>query len=101
MSTAENNRPAGTTWVFADGSQVLASSTSNNATVDDVLEELDQFGQQTGGEHYQGAASTSTLMAAPPSNTDDTGRSNNEEPDDLSAFMDEFEMNTQGENFTR
>lgn len=86
MSTAENNRPAGTTWVFADGSQVLASSTTSNATVDDVLEELDQFGLQTGGEHYQGSSNAT---------------SHHKEPDDLNAFMDEFEMSTQGENFSR
>ncbi len=83
MSAAENNRPAGTTWVFADGSQVLAPSTTNNSSVDDVMAELDQFGQQTGGEHYQGS------------------KSKEEEPDDLNAFMDEFELNTQGENFSR
>lgn len=83
MSAAENNRPAGTTWVFADGSQVLASSTTTNSTVEDVMAELDQFGQQTGGEHYHGS------------------QSKKDEPDDLNAFMDEFEMSTQGENFTR
>eukprot|EP00429_Kryptoperidinium_foliaceum_P020754 CAMPEP_0176028436 /NCGR_PEP_ID=MMETSP0120_2-20121206/13957_1 /TAXON_ID=160619 /ORGANISM="Kryptoperidinium foliaceum, Strain CCMP 1326" /LENGTH=322 /DNA_ID=CAMNT_0017361647 /DNA_START=292 /DNA_END=1260 /DNA_ORIENTATION=- len=89
MNTAENNRPAGTTWVFADGSQVLASSTTNSATVDDVMEELDQFGQQTGGENYKGATKKAPAAAA------------EEEPDDLNAFMDEFELNTQGENFQR
>jgi serine/threonine-protein kinase OSR1/STK39 len=104
MSAAENNRPAGTTWVFADGSQVLASSTSNNATVDDVMAELDMFGQQTGGENYKGAAAGSAAAApksaTASSNTSGSGNKN-EEPDDLSAFMDEFEMNTQGENFQR
>lgn len=52
FSKEENNRPAGTTWVFADGSQVLSSSATNIASVDDVLDEIDQFGLQTGGEHY-------------------------------------------------
>lgn len=99
MSTVENNRPAGTTWVFADGSQVLASSTSNNATVDDVMAELDQFGEQTGGEHYKGAGAGAPKSLAPSANVG--SGNNNEEPDELSAFMDEFEMNTQGENFTR
>eukprot|EP00934_Nitzschia_sp_Nitz4_P001625 Nitzschia sp. Nitz4//scaffold20_size174350//143601//145004//NITZ4_002125-RA/size174350-processed-gene-0.117-mRNA-1//-1//CDS//3329541878//1625//frame0 len=97
LSQAENNRPAGTTWVFADGSQVLASSTTNNASVDDVMEELDQFGQQTGGENYkgkQGGGGSSGGNATPTS-------ANHDEPDDLNAFMDEFELNTQGENFRR
>lgn len=102
MSAAENNRPAGTTWVFADGSQVLASSTTTNATVDDVMAELDQFGQQTGGEHYKGASGPAGAAATSSSHSGSSGRSNHkEEPDDLSAFMDEFEMNTQGENFQR
>jgi serine/threonine-protein kinase OSR1/STK39 len=95
MSTNENDRPAGTTWVFADGSQVLASSQTNHATVDDVMEELDQFGQQTGGENYNKAGRTT-----PPITTSYSGYIE-EEPDDLNAFMDEFELNTQGENFQR
>ena len=89
LSTKEENRPAGTTWVFADGSQVLASSTTSNATVDDVMEELDQFGLQTGGEHYN-REQQKTVKAK---------TKKQEQPDDLSAFMDEFELNTQGENF--
>jgi serine/threonine-protein kinase OSR1/STK39 len=95
LSTSkEENRPAGTTWVFADGSQVLASSTNRNATVDDVMAELDQFGLQTGGEHYN----------RPGDSKEETGNnktSDAEEPDDLNAFMDEFELNTQGEDFRR
>jgi serine/threonine-protein kinase OSR1/STK39 len=102
MSTAENNRPAGTTWVFADGSQVLASSTANNSTVDDVMEALDQFGQQTGGEHYKGAVGSAAPKSSSAAASSNAGSGNsNEEPDELSAFMDEFEMNTQGENFQR
>jgi len=77
----EENRPAGTTWVFTDGSQVVAPSTTLNTTVDDVMAELDQFGLQTGGENYN------------------REQKPKEEPDDLNAFMDEFELNTQGENF--
>jgi serine/threonine-protein kinase OSR1/STK39 len=87
----EENRPAGTTWVFADGSQVLASSTTTNATVDDVMEEFHQFGLQTGGEHYTREQQQQGQPTA----------IQKEEPDDLNAFMDEFELNTQGENFRR
>jgi hypothetical protein len=67
------DRPAGTTWVFADESQ-QGSSTSPPSKIrrsgqhlhghdldeeedcmeheDDVLAELDEFERQTGGEHY-------------------------------------------------
>jgi serine/threonine protein kinase len=57
-SQAED-RPAGTTWVFADGSQVLSSSSARHGAqdydddgVDDVLVALDEFERRTGGEHY-------------------------------------------------
>jgi len=121
-------KPAGTTWVFADGgSQVLSSSSQTTTTtstkndhrpttIDDVMEELDQFGQRTGGEHYYTKPSTTTDttttdpgMTAPNSsgNTKEENEEEaaavvvEEEPDDLNAFMDEFELNTQGENFHR
>lgn len=61
-------RPAGTTWVFADGSssQVLLSSENTGVDgsmdsqeeVDTVLEELDEFERRTGGEHYERNALT-------------------------------------------
>jgi len=106
ISKEENNRPAGTTWVFADGSQVLSSSATNAASVDDVLDEIDQFGLQTGGEHYsRGDGSQQQRQNEIPmvaSQTESTGDHDlQDEGDDLNAFMDEFEMNTQGENFRR
>jgi serine/threonine-protein kinase OSR1/STK39 len=96
MSTENHHRPAGTTWVFADGSQALASSQKYSTTIDDIIEELDQFGHETGGEHYV----RTTGRTTPPS-TRANSRTSEEEPDDLNAFMDEFEQNTQGENFQR
>jgi serine/threonine-protein kinase OSR1/STK39 len=96
LSQEDNNRQAGTTWVFADGSQVVSSSARSPATVDDVLDEIDQFGIQTGGEHYnRGQVQVPTEAPAEIDNNDNDG----DEPDDLNAFMDEFELNTQGENF--
>lgn len=81
----DKDRPAGTTWVFADGSQVLSSSaTTAAATVDDVMAELDEFGKQTGGEHYDHRSRSAT---------------EDEANDDISKFMDEFELNTAGEDF--
>ena len=97
VSSMEENRPAGTTWIFADGSQVLASSTKDGKEVEDVFDELDAFEKQTGGENYARAddgaktvkAATSPYKAA----------QEKEEPDDLEDFMDEFEKTTGGENF--
>jgi serine/threonine-protein kinase OSR1/STK39 len=100
----ENNRPAGTTWVFADGSQVLASSSSNFNTVDGVMEELDQFGLQTGGEHYNREQEAVVAVATEANHQHEPEQATikeEEDPDDLNAFMDEFELNTQGENFRR
>lgn len=82
------DRPAGTTWVFADGSQILSSS-AKAATVDDVMEQLDEFGKETGGENYD--ATTKGASAPKAETTTDV--------DDLDAFMDEFEQNTAGEDF--
>ena len=104
FSKEQENRPSGTTWVFADGSQVLSSSATNSASVDDVLDEMDQFGLQTGGEHYsRGETSQQHRQTPAPRQNRSTAirQLEDEEGDDLNAFMDEFEMNTQGENFRR
>ena len=95
------DRPAGTTWIFADGSQVLSSS-ATGATVDDVMEQLDEFGLQTGGEHYDRTISASNNPGArqtPESREHQGGEDDEDGHDDLSKFMDEFEQNTAGENF--
>lgn len=101
----EEDRPPGTTWVFADGSQVLSSS-ARAASVDDILDEIDQFGMQTGGEHYnRDQQQLQTEQGEELPDSQKTQRIQNhrqeqeEEGDDLNAFMDEFELNTQGENF--
>jgi serine/threonine-protein kinase OSR1/STK39 len=108
----EEDRPSGTTWVFADGSQVFSSS-AKSASVDDILDEIDKFGLQTGGEHYnreqQQQQQQQTEQVEEPLDSQKTQRSHHyhyhnhpgedEEGDDLNAFMDEFELKTQGENF--
>lgn len=97
----EEDRPAGTTWVFADGSQVLSSS-AKASTVDDVMDEIDKFGMQTGGEHY---TRDQQQEVEEPLDSQKTQKARHHQPkqeeegDDLNAFMDEFELNTQGENF--
>mmetsp|Transcript_30377 Transcript_30377/g.34036 ORF Transcript_30377/g.34036 Transcript_30377/m.34036 type:complete len:258 (+) Transcript_30377:1052-1825(+) len=95
LSKEENNRPAGTTWVFADGSQVLSSS-ATAVSVDDVLDEIEQLGMANGGEHYNRDESQDQPQPQPQPTIQ-----HEEEGDDLNAFMDEFELNTQGENFRR
>jgi serine/threonine-protein kinase OSR1/STK39 len=90
VSSQAEDRAPGTTWVFADGSQEFSSSARPRATVDNVMDELDEFGEQTGGEHYERTASKQ-----------EEREDEEDGPDDLNAFMDEFEQNTGGENFTR
>ncbi|KAL3909173.1 MAG: hypothetical protein SGILL_008193, partial [Bacillariaceae sp.] len=104
LISQEENRPAGTTWVFADGSQILSSSATTSATVDDVMDEIDQFGMQTGGEHYnRDQQQEDTVPDAQKTQRvqhhAQQQQEQEEEGDDLNAFMDEFELNTQGENF--
>jgi serine/threonine-protein kinase OSR1/STK39 len=105
----EKNRPAGTTWVFADGSQVLSSTAKASNTVDDVMDEIEQLG----GEHYgryqqeeeqkqhQSHAKQQEDTSNPSGGGQTTKTDSSAEPDDINAFMDEFEMHTQGEHFRR
>ena len=93
VSSMEENRPAGTTWVFADGSQVLASSAANNKSDDDVFDELDAFGENYArdneGQDTVKASATSPYRKAKEA----------DESSDLEDFMNEFEQTTGGENF--
>lgn len=93
----DEDRPAGTTWVFPDGSQVL-SSTAQAISVDDVMAELDEFGKQTGGENYDRKKRPETFEESMKGNMKPDDE---EEADDLDKFMDEFEQTTAGENFRR
>lgn len=128
LSEAED-RPAGTTWVFSEESQVsdspskLRPSRSGQHLLDDddehdddVLAELDEFERQTGGENYdrntivqqqqlenrspQQGNANSPAFATTPSVTEESGTNVGVE-DDLDHFMDEFEKNTGGEDFRR
>jgi serine/threonine-protein kinase OSR1/STK39 len=94
------DRAPGTTWVFADGSQVLSTSaTQRLSTIDDVMAELDAFGEQTGGEHYDRTAKSKELSEE--FQVVDQQPSDDSQEDDLDAFMDQFEQQTGGENFHR
>lgn len=97
----QENRPAGTTWIFADGtSQVMKGTNHNAGTVEDVIDELDQFERQTGGENY--ARSGSGGGVAPAAATVNAKNTMSDDgKDDLDDFMDEFEKTTGGENFRK
>jgi len=88
LHSQDKDRPPGTTWIFADGSQVL-SSTMTAETVDDVMEQLVEFGKQTGGEHYDRCQT----------HGDTNHAGHDEDADDIIKFMDEFEQSTAGEDF--
>lgn len=96
----EIDRQPGTTWVFADGSQVVSAPTKRLSTIDDVMAELDAFGEETGGEHYDRNAAK--LKDSSDEFQKISLREDEEsQQDDLDAFMDEFEQQTGGENFQR
>jgi serine/threonine-protein kinase OSR1/STK39 len=86
----QSDRPAGTTWIFPeDGSQILATSTNSTTNMEDVMEELDEFGRQTGGEHYVARMEQQQQ------------REQQEQNDDIDQFLNEFEKTTAGEDFRR
>ena len=118
VTSTEENRPAGTTWVFADGSEVIASThgvdLNNNQgkiTSLNMLYDLkhssnlclffsfincdkeffDQFERTTQGEHFVHPS----VVAAKQQ------EENKQEKEDLNDFMDNFENVTGGENFYR
>lgn len=97
VSSTEENRPAGTTWVFSDGSQVLASSSLPEGD-DDKGDFFDEFERQTAGEHFSAQQTTQST------NTNDeteATRAQQVERDEMSDFFDEFEKSTGGENFRK
>jgi len=87
VTSTEDNRPEGTTWVFSDGSKVQASS--HNVDLNNNQEFFDQFERTTQGEHF-----IHPSVAAKHEET-------KQEKDDLNDFMDNFENTTGGENFYR
>lgn len=121
------DRAPGTTWIFADGSQVLASNASlEERDTDDLLSELDQFCGATGGENYRKEATTTTTETAAVASLSDSAphspakrtsggtmedlieefefkmeAAKAADEDDLDEFLDEFEKTTAGENFQR
>jgi len=98
ITSMEEDRPAGTTWVFSDGSQVLASSTADDSA-DDTNAFYDEFERATAGEHYNPTRNDETVNA---SNMDaGAGIQQQQKEDDMKDFFDEFEKTSGGENFSR
>ena len=110
LGSAKDRQP-GTSWVFPDGSQIFASSVTNAASTDEVMAQFEEFAAETGGEHYAregglaAASSVDTIKASSrgsnPLAAASTQEDDKEEDDDLDDFMDQFEQETGGENFTR
>jgi serine/threonine protein kinase len=107
MLSQEKGRPAGTSWVFPNGSQILAS-TAISSSVDDVMAQLDEFGKQTGGEHYArgedndsvpSVASVEESYQELESQLQPQSQTGDSQEDDLEEFMNDFERTTGGENF--
>ena len=97
----ESERPEGTTWVFADGSQEMAVR-AETLRVDDALDELDELTKQLGGENYnrtdiQGPSTPLPIQSTQEKVKDELEGDNH----DMDVFLDEFEKTTAGENFSR
>lgn len=92
------DRPAGTTWVFPDGSQVLASSSDNGNVADQNEDFFDEFERETGGENFSSAKAEEEREDAAKAEAEEQRRKEKEENNDL---MDAFENATGGENFRK
>jgi len=121
-----SDRPAGTTWVFSDGSQVLSASSSvkGNETENNA-DFFDEFEKTTGGENFRSKKKTGSgfsMNHAVPGDNNATHRRDNRQgsrvvsadaatprkvtPQVAAApsnadIMDEFEKVTGGENYDR
>lgn len=128
-SVQDDNMPSGTTWIFKDGSQVTVKSHSpdldeNNSDGcrlsgkvvgievgrnSDNQDFFDQFESATQGENFKHPSKTAdqettVLNEFQRNDMDDSkekrvGTEDQNTNDDLNAFMDQFEMETGGENF--
>lgn len=90
------DRPAGTSWILPEGSQIEASS----AKEEDGQDFFDQFEQQTGGENFNRESASATSDKQDEEVAVNEGNKEEEE-DDMNDFFDEFENATGGENFKR
>ena len=107
----DENRPAGTTWIFSDGSQVMASGslkrTADRAdNSDDDNDFFDEFERQTQGENFvsqqqQPANDAPAAERLKSTEVERDGTCDAAEKSALDEFMDEFEKTVAGENFNR
>ncbi len=99
---ASKDRPAGTTWVFDDGSQVVRSSAGGEEDNDGKDDFFTEFENSTGGENFdqkrRSVDEDRVLDGEVGSGDVAEGNSAGGENDD---FFDEFEKATGGEDFRR
>lgn len=105
LTSSEENRAPGTTWVFSDGSQVLRDgshvldSSTENASGQDDGDFFDEFERKTQGENFRredvkGIPMKSNIEPIPT-------EIKNTEKEEMNDFFDEFEKTTGGENFRK
>lgn len=105
VTSNEESRPSGTTWVFSDGSsQVLQSSQAGGDHQDDKGEDFfDAFERQTQGENYsrEAAEIQAEAEAARPNPPQQQQQDQKDTKEDLEDFFNDFESTTGGEHFQR
>lgn len=103
VTTTEKDRPAGTSWIFSDGSQVVAASASSSK-IGGEGDFFDQFEEETTGEHFNRDATKACVTEAGDGGanaTKENPKDGGDEEEDINDFFDEFEKTTGGENFRR
>jgi len=104
------SRPAGTSWIFSDGSQVLASSLTGLSSIDEDNDKMisqsstdffDEFERQTRRCESSSLTPEQNLNEEKRLQelTHDNRIKRQIEKEELSEFFDEFEKTTGGENF--
>mmetsp|Transcript_16544 Transcript_16544/g.24755 ORF Transcript_16544/g.24755 Transcript_16544/m.24755 type:complete len:593 (-) Transcript_16544:114-1892(-) len=108
VSAMEENRPSGTTWIFSDGSQVVASGSGLSTAVTGESGDqdfFDHFENTTQGEDFKHPSTIAEEVQQQHQQQQaeevqqQQQQQQKEDDDDLNAFMDNFEMQTGGENF--
>lgn len=101
VSAMEENRPSGTTWVFNDGSQVVATTSSGDGVTAETGDFFDDFELNTQGEDFKHPSTSNEIQVEGTNKKESPPEKATEEDDDLMAFMDQFESETGGENFRK
>jgi len=89
--------PAGTTWIFSDGSQVSSCQAGGSADEGDEQDFFDHFERATQGENFRHPS----IQEEPNIDISAITKKADDDDDDINAFMDQFERETGGENFRK